>query len=491
MASVPRSERILNALAARAGISECGKNWLIQALDPFHDTQLNPCGYPDTTASASVVQRVKNSYQVSCPAGLTTGTWDVNCALMPWLNPVQFVSGSSTMNGSTTTNVLTQVNDSVTLNVGGLQTIAAASGGNLNIGSVNNSSNTAYNTSNTIPSLYLAGTGRVVGYAMEIVNTTSELNKQGLATMYRIPIPQNDDGSTVTLDAKYTGDSINFVGSASAIFMPMPPQNIAAAQLFAGTKAWDAQKGSYNVAPFNTPDVPAQSLSYITPILYNTAATDSTVFAPTFARNTTITGFGAASVPSFYWTEMDMVGTYFTGLSIQTSLTVNVIVYIERFPTQDDLDLLVIAQRSPEYDIKALEAYSLIAQSLPVAVPFDENGLGDWFKGAVNMASEYLVPALSGLGAYGKLGAAAITAGKYAMDQFDQPASDTKVTVVNEIPRAPPSGGKSYAPKNRGLRQMTKSAKTGKVRISSKISRDSALRNELAAVKKTLKKVKR
>jgi len=129
-------------------------------------------------------------------------------------------------------------------------------------------------------------------------------------------------------------------------------------------------------------------------------------------------------------------------------------VYIERFPTQDDLDLIVSAKRSPEYDIKALEAYSIISQSLPVGVPFSENGLGDWFKSAVNAASEYISPVLKMIPhPYAQLGANAISTAKYVTDQFDQPPSDTSGRGV--VP-APPMGRgsgmvlKSYAPKRRG-----------------------------------------
>jgi len=60
-----------------------------------------------------------------------------------------------------------------------------------------------------------------------------------------------------------------------------------------------------------------------------------------------------------------MSGVYFTGLSGATTLTVDYIVYIERFPTQDDLDLIVSAKRSPEYDIRALELILLLHSRCP------------------------------------------------------------------------------------------------------------------------------
>jgi len=458
MASVPRSEKILSGLAARTGISDCGKQWLLEALDPFHDTMIYPTGYPDTTASASVVQVVKQSYQIASPLTSTTANWDCNVVMMPWINSVAMIPNTNSVGGAGA-NILYQQNQTSTLSVGGVQIISAASGVNLNLATVTNTAGTSSNTANVIPNQYTAGNSRVVAMAMEICNTTSDLNKQGLVTVYRIPIPQNDDGSTYTIRNNATGDTTSYLGSASVVSIPSPPQNIAAAQLFAGTKAWEAEKGTYSTAVFNTPDVPAQGLNYTIPALYTTSQADSTVVAPLFTRNGTDNipaSVGIASVSNVAWTEFDMSGAYFTGLSASTTLTVNYVVYIERFPTQDDLDLIVSAKRSPEYDIKALEAYSIISQSLPVAVPFDENGLGDWFKSAVNTASEYLAPALRMIPhPYAQLGANVIGMAKGVTDSFDQPPSDTRL-----VPQAPPmSSRRSGNTTNSSLRNQRKKLK--------------------------------
>jgi hypothetical protein len=458
MASVPRSEKIMASLASRAGISECGRKWLLEALDPFHDTMIDPVGYPDTTASASVIQVVKQSYQIASPLTSTTANWDCSITMLPWLNSVNF--NNNTNNGGASTpgvNRLLQPVNTLSFTAGGIQVVAAASGTNCNITSTSNSPGTSTNVSYTVPAQYLQGNSRVVAMAMEICNTTSDLNRQGLVTCYRVPVPQNDDGTTFCIVNNTTSDAQSYIGSADGVYLPIPPQNIASAQLFAGTKAWAAELGSYQTAVFNTPDVPAQGLSFTMPILYNTSQTDSVVTAPLFTRlNSQITGgtVGYAVTPNVAWTEFDMSGSYFTGLSGSTTLTVNYVVYLERFPTQDDLDLIVSAKRSPEYDIKALEAYSIISQSLPVGVPFDENGLGDWFKSAVNAASEYISPVLKMIPhPYAQLGANAISTAKYVTDQFDQPPSDT--SSRDSVP-APPMGRgsdmvlKSYAPKRRG-----------------------------------------
>lgn len=174
-----------------------------------------------------------------------------------------------------------------------------------------------------------------------------------------------------------------------------------------------------------------------------------------------------------------MSGVYFTGLSGATTLTVDYIVYIERFPTQDDLDLIVSAKRSPEYDIRALEAYSIIAQSLPVAVPFNENGLGDWFKSAVNMAAAVLPsiphPIAQGLGM-----AAKAAAGLY--DSFDQPASNTRAG----IPDAPPMNNTRQTRPPNGADMKRQRSKLKKV-TTREAKFENRVRSELKGVGKIVR----
>lgn len=449
-----RADKVFAQVSAASGLTRDGAEWLKQALDPFHDTMTRPIGYPDTTASASVVQCIKQSYPITCPTGVP-GNWDCNIVMMPWLSATTALA--STTNGAGGVgNGLAQINAAAGGPLcGGVQVIAAASGTSLAISTPN--STTYTNQPQTIPTTYLQGNSRCVGMAMEICNTTSDLNRQGLATVYRIPVPQNDDGSTVDIKSFITADTTSFTGAASIIYMPQPPVNIAAAQLFAGTKAWAAEKGSYNVATLNTPDVPALGVSFTQPVMYATAASDATVFMQTISRNNSnaVANVGLAQVPGVYWTEFDMSGTFFTGLSNSTTLTVNYIVYIERFPTQDDLDLIVSAKASPQYDIRALELYSEVAQNVPVAVCFDENDSGGWWDGIVGAVKSVVgmssgvaklaAPILSSIPhpAVQGFGHAAQAIGSFG-DYFDQPASDTKVA-----PRAPPINLMDYRIKPR------------------------------------------
>lgn len=68
---VARSEALLSSISRKAGITEDGKQWLIAALDPFHDNPIHCNGFPDNRSDASVVQCVKQSVQISCPSVIT------------------------------------------------------------------------------------------------------------------------------------------------------------------------------------------------------------------------------------------------------------------------------------------------------------------------------------------------------------------------------------------------------------------------------------
>jgi len=76
-------------------------------------------------------------------------------------------------------------------------------------------------------------------------------------------------------------------------------------------------------------------------------------------------------------------------------LLINLNVYIERFPDQTVPDLVVLAYPSPPFDPVAQEIYTAVMNDMPVGVMVKENGLGDWFAGAIQKASAVIGPVLS------------------------------------------------------------------------------------------------
>jgi len=119
----------------------------------------------------------------------------------------------------------------------------------------------------------------------------------------------------------------------------------------------------------------------------------SDVYVPAFGSVS-----GAWVAPPAMTYPLHMGGAIFTGLSDTTTLTLNVNTFHESFPSPAENDILVLATPSATYDPVALEMFSHSLSSMPVGVPASENGLGDWFLGAVADAAEFLAPLAVALG---------------------------------------------------------------------------------------------
>jgi len=96
-------------------------------------------------------------------------------------------------------------------------------------------------------------------------------------------------------------------------------------------------------------------------------------------------------------TKFNHSGAYFTGLSYTTTLTLNAIFYIEKFPSQLDTDLVVLAKHSCRSDTIARALYSEIVREMPVGVPQRMNGMGEWFADAVSSAADFISPVLGAI----------------------------------------------------------------------------------------------
>jgi len=404
MANVNRAESFLSNFARASGMSKCGKDWLINAVDPFHDNQTKLEGYPDTCNSASLVQRVKQSYTISAPAG-TTSNWDLQIVNTPILNTSSIFPVKTVFNGaqssSIISNVLVQDAASVqNINYGGLTFIAGPAGQPLDLFTAASSSGYSV-VSNPIPNIYSQGTVRVIANAFEVVNTTAELTVQGAVSTYRQPIAEYETSTTYSVVGLSGTTVAGFLGVFSALVVPSPPTSLSQATLLPGYRCWKAKDGCYVVSTLNSDTIPQQDELFCQPLVVQAPSVGSTVprLYSTIGNNTGVALGTTAptpylSQPDQFWTKFDQSGAYFTGLSASTTLQVTWIVDIERFPTEQQSDLIVIATPSPAYDNVALEAYAHIMQDMPTGVMQKENGLGDWFMSAVGKVRDIVMPML-------------------------------------------------------------------------------------------------
>jgi hypothetical protein len=400
MTRITRGERILSKLVDAQALTASGHDFLVAALDPFHDVQLdNLQGWPDVETASSVIRAIKQSMSISVAAG--TGPWDCHIVFFPWLNPIAL----STL-GRVSTNAYSSVAPG--FHGGGLVAFQVPTGTALDM------------TSNPIigrlylPDEYSQGTSRIVGAGFEVINTTAQLFRQGMITTYR-----NSEPTRTNVSRVYYGTTANpaAIGVCGNVDMKCQPLTQARAMLIPGTRQWAAEKGCYIVIPFTGSENPPHTVDSTQPSLeFNDEAvcsdkTDATPLGVTFPTNvntvvrfshpgvaTAASGFSSVQFPPTKIYPLHRPGAILTGLSEQTSLTVNFNVFLETFPTPAENGILVLATPSCPYDPLALEIFSHALTSMPIAVPVDQNWFGEWFMDAITEGTKFLSPLLLAAG---------------------------------------------------------------------------------------------
>lgn len=257
----------MDKLVAADVIKETSKAFLIASLDPMHDNQLPDLqGWPDVETAASVVRCIKQSASISAPAGLTGTTWDCHIVAWPWPHEIMYATPSITVNNYVTSNVQPPVNTNV---YGGVQAFAvdpAISSAFVPGAAAGVQSAPIAVVDLTDPS-YMSGPSRIIGMGWEVNNTTSELNKQGMVTVYRLPEPR-----MISQEFAVVG-----IGSSTGQVFRPPVSTTQSAMLISGTRQWPAKEGCYVVAPFVGQDNPPLQPDYVQPIIQQVETVEATV----------------------------------------------------------------------------------------------------------------------------------------------------------------------------------------------------------------------
>jgi hypothetical protein len=82
-------------------------------------------------------------------------------------------------------------------------------------------------------------------------------------------------------------------------------------------------------------------------------------------------------------------GAYFTGLSEETSLLLDVRIFVEVFPYPGS-SLNALAKSAPSYDAKAMQCAMEIMANLQPGYPVSWNGAGDFFRAALRTVDKVL-----------------------------------------------------------------------------------------------------
>jgi hypothetical protein len=438
--------KALDKLERSAHLTPDGRNWLIAACDPFHDVDLSISGYPDVCSASTIVQLVKKQFTVSASEAVVTAGLNWDCNIVAWPTIANIVGGIPGLFANYNT-----INQNGAVIGGAALDAVYPYSGVIASGNVTGSSTwPTINDFNPIDTYtfenavvcpeYIAGQCRIVGMAFEVVNTTAQLYKQGQVTCWRQPTTYtqqqfNTNIATTPAFTQYRDYQV----------MRMPPGTLADAQLLYGSRSWEAAEGAYVVSrqsgmdnPFNQPTL-LPFAATTTDFDANGPFTGSDHYV-IYTTGNGITGLAEPTLLAPY----DTSGAYFTGLSPQTTLQVNVRWLIERMPAQAETDLVVLATPSAPYDPLALELYSQCMRDMPPGVMLSENPLGEWFANALGKVAEwapqiggFLGNFIPGAGLVGNAVGAASKLGADVANQFvDRPLPASGSQMNPQQPRS-------------------------------------------------------
>lgn len=375
---MPNEIKALNPLINNRELTETGAGWMVQTLDPFHDTNQRPVGYPDLTNGSSFIQTV-----VLTHSDAILGPTDFHIFSLPMLTTREMYQYP------------TQLSEAVEFQSQAVQYCNAPVGGYTGrLGPLNISAhapgvasmpyyNTATNlwtpvdsTVNNIFSFdldpYLIGSSRLVSMAFEVINTGPELLKSGAIVTYRSP--QNLVPSHFTLDLDPT-ENMNHPCTR----VNMPPAFASDALLLPGSQQWDAYEGAYVVNSLASVSNPAIQPDMSDPLVEANRRLDSTGTYSIDLLPRASSLFPQNDEPT-QLAPWNTSGAFVTGAQVGTTLTVVLKAYIECFPTPDMKSYVTLTTPASPYDPEALELYAKTSFSLKPGTPAKNNAGGDHFR---------------------------------------------------------------------------------------------------------------
>jgi hypothetical protein len=260
--------------------------------------------------------------------------------------------------------------------------------------------------------------------------------------------------------------AVNTISSVfSGTSMRMMPRTTAEALQIPGSVEWDAAQGVYVVCRFAGVENPPYTVDYNLPVLFGIDDIPSSPVSslpaamPTYP-NTSQIYFPAGALeqnnpasPAWKSFPIHTSGCIFSGLSDQTSLRLNYNAILENFPGPRDIKDLSIATPSASFDPKTLEIYSHVLGHAPIAVPVNENPLGEWFMDMVRNVSSAIGmiphPIAKGISMVGGL------IGDTFKDYETTPAGTNAVKPVKQIAQQPPKAQMAKPKKKKKAKRPT------------------------------------
>ena len=414
-----------------AGMTKEGEDWLIAALDPYHDKALELAGYPDGSRERSIVQVVKRDLDIAKPASLAIGageTWDAHIFVMPNLQTEKASAGTapaalwSHYSGN---NIRVAADPSVDTEFGNVNVVYVKTGqpswcegriypgSGTDIGPINDGSECVINalspdaevggdpnTPSTAPTVmssdYTSGLHRVIGQGMELTNTSKILDMEGSVTVYG-----QSSRAFQRVGAIYNNAG-GYTPAREIVRCSGPPSSADKALNLPGSRLWHSKYGAYVVSRFQDDELPYSTYESADVIwdggLYTPLGSPSDPLTSAGCCLATVrkTGPGLTSarppLNRSFDLSKDQRGIYITqqGLDAKFKLTVRWI--IESSATVTKPGLVVLQPPSPALDPIARALYSEAMRLSPPGMRLDENAFGTWFREAASNVLQALGP---------------------------------------------------------------------------------------------------
>lgn len=421
-------------LPKHASATKAGEDWLTMALDPFHDYSVPITGLPDRTNVPTAVQFVKRKITIVAPPNLGgSETWDCHIFSLPLLTTfnAQATSGDQVYESC-------QANpSSAVCQMGNINVVRMLSGNPTYV----QDSFAAWDDNSTVVNAYSPTDGnkasqiRLIGGGFEVHNDTADLYKNGSVTCYS----SSNDWSEVALGIVGDGVAIDRLGAVKKA--RYPPVYSTDAALYTDARTWSAKDGAYVPLRLDL-DCPATKFrprSQSFPVFQDkeNGTADATtgkmvptgkamtvggvtiVAGPPDLGNLTLwvmNGDGSGEPDTNGWLEapVETTGAFFSGLSQETVLTLDIRWITELAPTSANPAMLTMCSPSAHYDPRALECYTNSILDLPPGVPVGMNERGDFWRMAVKTAKgamDIATPFIASAGPTAAAAAAAVEAG--------------------------------------------------------------------------------
>ncbi len=385
------AERKLEIIGKKIGATEDGIHCISNLLDVMKDSSLDPEGWPDLVSSKHIVQKVQGTYTFSRPSMVPSGNWDCSIYMSPLATNAYIVQYNDNASAPNIVDVNDRTNANPPFLIGGVEFRAGTPGTNLTYVDLvhNEPLDTKYTNDSNV---------RVIGQGFEICNTTNELNVQGSVTIFRVVGADLEETTNLQL---IDSSDITFPrGSINTYSMPQIPETQAEAKITPGSKTWKAKYGCYCNSTMASETNRPYDGRYLTNVPYYKEFSTSTNWTSDLQRwpgNSLVPDLqGGTHKPLFG--PFNVSGAFFSGLSADSTLTVNFCWIVERFPTFANTDLIVLSKRATLYDPKAMELYARIADLLPVGEYFSDNDLGTWITTIADIAGMAGIPFMNLVG---------------------------------------------------------------------------------------------